>query len=60
MNTFDDWFNDKQSYSPRSEYFYWEVGFDSLPKNRYNIALDWLKAAYERGYNDAKEEINSD
>lgn len=55
MKKFEDWYNDLEGFSLRSERFYWDVGFDSPHKHSYNIALQWLRAAYEQGYSDGKE-----
>lgn len=47
--TFDDWFYELEGFSFRSEWFW----TDYENQNR-EAMLEWLKTAYEMGYNDGK------
>ena len=47
---FDDWFNELEGYSFRSERFYDDFDFAAKTKN-YNLMSEWLRSAYEMGYN---------
>jgi hypothetical protein len=54
MNNFDEWFNELVGYSFRSEWFYDD--FDYAAKtNDYKKIVEWLKTAYEIGYDEGKK-----
>jgi len=52
---FDDWFNEVEVFSLRSERFY-----DGVDKFINDLILSWIKAAYEAGYEHAKLELLDD
>jgi hypothetical protein len=49
-NSFDDWFEEMEGFSFRSERFYDDFDF-AAKTNDYGVIIKWLQAAYEVGYN---------
>jgi len=48
MTEFDEWFDELEGYSFRSERFYDD--FDYAAKtNNYDLIIEWLRAAYQMG-----------
>ena len=43
-DTFEDWFEEQQSFSLRSEYLWSELGEDS---KKFEGVVQWLKAGWE-------------
>jgi hypothetical protein len=59
MKTFEEWLNEIEGYSLRSERAYTdlvEYEYDS-PTERWDIVSDWLKAAFEAGVESQKQEV---
>jgi hypothetical protein len=52
MMRFEEWFEELEGYSFRSERFYDDFDHASATKD-YGIIVKWLQTAYEIGYNDA-------
>ncbi len=52
-NGFENWFNELVGYSFRSEWFYDD--FDHAAKtNDYKKIVEWLKTAYQMGYEEGQ------
>lgn len=47
--TFESWFDELEGYHIRSERFW-----DDFESQDRDAMLEWLKTAYEMGYNDGK------
>lgn len=52
-NTFDDWFNELEGYSLRSERFFTSLTQFSTTGTPVNLRL-WLEAAFEAGRQEGK------
>ena len=48
MTEFDEWFDELEGYSYRSERFYDDFDYAANTKN-YNLMKEWLIAAYKVG-----------
>lgn len=48
MTEFDEWFDELEGYSFRSERFYDDFEYAAKTKN-YDLMKQWLRAAYEMG-----------
>lgn len=53
MTEFDDWFDELEGYSYRSERFYDDFDFAAKTKN-YDLMKQWLRTAYQMGYNEGQ------
>lgn len=53
-NSFNDWFEEMEEYSFRSDRFYDDFDF-AAATNDYPMIVKWLKAAYEKGYDDGQK-----
>lgn len=51
---FDDWFNELEGYSFRSERFFCETKCPD-PFKQKEILTEWLKTAWQLGYESAKK-----
>jgi uncharacterized protein with ParB-like and HNH nuclease domain len=47
--TFDEWFEEVELFSTRSERFFDDLDHHKMTKGSYNRMVEWLKAAYEEG-----------
>lgn len=50
---FENWFEEMEGYAFRSERFYDDFDYAAKMKD-YKMIVEWLKAAYEVGYNDGQ------
>jgi hypothetical protein len=53
MTEFDDWFDELEGYSYRSERFYDDFDFAAKTKN-YDLMKQWLQADYQMGKESTK------
>jgi len=53
MTEFDNWFDEMEGYSFRSERFYDDFDYAAKTKN-YEMIVKWLRSAYEMGYNEGQ------
>lgn len=52
-NNFNDWFDEMEGFSFRSERFYDDFDYAAKTKD-YKMIVKWLQTAYEVGYNDGQ------
>jgi len=54
---FDEWFNETETFSLRSERFYDDLLTYKWDGVNAEHLIKWLQAAYEEGYNQAKYDV---